>query len=132
MMKPILLGIAALAAAVIPAMASAKEPIEGFWKYGPMVIEIAPCGSRLCGTVVKASRNQQAKAERGSGTHLIGSRLITDLEPVGPGAYNGRVFLADRDVYASGTVHQISEDELEVKGCVLMVICRARTYVRVR
>jgi uncharacterized protein (DUF2147 family) len=130
MMKHLFLSIAAIAAAAAPA--AARDPIEGLWKHGPMVVEIAPCGDDLCGTVVKASPLQQQKAERGSGTRLIGSRLITGIEPTGPGSYRGRVFAADRNVYASGSVHQLSPNELEVKGCVLMVICKSRTYVRVR
>jgi len=129
-MKRTFLSIAAIAAAAAPA--AARDPIEGLWKHGPMVVEIAPCGDDLCGTVVKASPLQQQKAERGSGTRLIGSRLITGIEPTGPGSYRGRVFAADRNVYASGSVHQLSPNELEVKGCVLMVICKSRTYVRVR
>jgi len=129
-MKHLFLSIAAIAAAAAPA--AARDPIEGLWKHGPMVVEIAPCGDDLCGTVVKASPLQQQKAERGSGTRLIGSRLITGIEPTGPGSYRGRVFAADRNVYASGSVHQLSPNELEVKGCVLMVICKSRTYVRVR
>lgn len=124
------MSIVTVAAAATPA--AAKDPIEGLWKHGPMVVEIATCGSNLCGTVVKASPLQQEKAERGSGTRLIGSRLITGIEPIGPGTYKGRVFAADKNVYASGTVHQLSPDELEVKGCVLMVICRSRTYERIR
>ena len=130
MMRHLLFSIAAIVAASTPALA--KDPIEGLWKHGPMVVEIAPCGEDLCGTVVKASPLQQQKAERGSGTRLIGSRLITGIEPTGPGSYRGRVFAADRNVYASGTVHQLSSNELEVKGCVLMVICKSRTYQRVR
>ena len=129
-MKYLFLSIAAIAAAAAPA--AARDPIEGLWKHGPMVVEIAPCGDDLCGIVVKASPLQQQKAERGSGTRLIGSRLITGIEPTGPGSYRGRVFAADRNVYASGSVHQLSPNELEVKGCVLMVICKSRTYVRVR
>lgn len=131
-MKTLLLSLAALSTAAAPAAAIAKDALEGYWKHGPMVIQIAPCGGDLCGTVVKASPSQQEKAERGSGTHLIGSRLITEIEPTGPGAYTGRVFAADRNVHASGVVHLLSRDELEVKGCVLMVICKSRTYQRVR
>jgi len=129
-MKNFVLSIAAAVAVATPA--AARDPIEGLWKHGPMVVQIAPCGDELCGTVVKASALQQQKAERGSGTRLIGSRLITDIEPTGPRSYKGRVFAADRNVYASGTVHQLSPNELEVKGCVLMVICKSRTYQRVR
>jgi len=97
-----------------------------------MVVEIAPCGPQLCGTVVKASDKQQAKAERGSGTELIGARLITGIEKTGPGTYKGRVFAADRNIYASGTIRQVSANELQVKGCVLLVICKSRSYQRVR
>jgi uncharacterized protein (DUF2147 family) len=97
-----------------------------------MVIEIAPCGPKLCGTVVKASANQKRKAEKGSGTELIGARLITDIEQTGDNSYKGRVFAADRNVYASGTVNMITHDRLQVKGCVLLVICKSRTYDRVR
>jgi uncharacterized protein (DUF2147 family) len=131
-MKPVLAAIAAIAVAAAPASASAQSSIEGRWKNGPMTIEIAPCGSKLCGTVVKASPTQQAKARRGSGTELIGARLITDIEQTGPDTYKGRVFAADRNLYANGIVRQISERELEVKGCILMVLCRSRTYERVR
>jgi len=129
-MRDFVLGTAVIAALASPAIA--RDPIEGLWKHGPMVVEIAPCGDDFCGTVVKASPTQQEKAARGSGTRLIGSRLITGIVPTGPGTYRGRVFAADRNVYASGTVHQLSPNELEVKGCVLMVICKSRTYQRVR
>jgi uncharacterized protein (DUF2147 family) len=131
-MKRFLAALAAVGLAASPAPASAKTPLEGHWKNGPMVIEIAPCGSKLCGTVVKASPIQQKKAERGSGTELIGARLITDIEQTGPSTYQGRVFAADRNIYANGTVRQLSPNRLEVKGCILLVICKTRTYDRVR
>ena len=130
-MKQILLSLAALAVAAAPAAASAQS-LVGRWKHGSMVVEIAPCGSQLCGIVVKASDKQQAKAERGSGTELIGARLITGIERTGPNTYKGRVFAADRNIYASGTIHQVSANELQVKGCVLLVICKSRSYQRVR
>jgi len=131
-MKRILASLAAFVLAAMPALASAKSPLEGQWKHGSMVIEIAPCGSKLCGTVVKASANQQRKAQNGSGTELIGARLITDIEQTGPATYKGRVFAADRNVYANGTVRMVSQDRLDVKGCVLLVICKSRSYDRVR
>lgn len=131
-MKRFFLSLAALAVAASPAVASAQAPLVGRWKHGAMVVEIAPCGSQLCGTVVKASDKQQAKAQRGSGTELIGARLITGIERTGPNTYKGRVFAADRNIYASGTIHQVSDNELQVKGCVLLVICKSRSYERVR
>lgn len=131
-MKRILAAIAALAAIAVPAGASAKSTLEGRWKNGTMEIVIAPCGDKLCGTVVKASPVQQAKAERGSDTDLIGARLITGIEPTGPGTYKARVFAADRNMHASGTIRQVSNSQLKVRGCVLGIICKSKTWDRVR
>ncbi|MGI8704922.1 MAG: DUF2147 domain-containing protein [Sphingomicrobium sp.] len=131
-MKTFLAAIAAVAVSSVPAAASAKSPLEGRWKNGKMEIVISPCGRTLCGTVVKASPVQQAKAERGSGTDLVGATLIQGIERTGPGTYRGRVFVADRNVHASGTIHQVSRNQLKVRGCVLGVLCRSKTWDRVR
>ena len=131
-MKRIFLSMAALGMVAGPAVASAKSPIEGRWKNGKMEVLIAPCGGDLCGTVVKASAVQQAKAERGSDTDLIGARLIKDIERTGPKSYRATVFLADRNIYAKGTITQVSSDRLSVRGCVLAVICRSKNWDRVR
>lgn len=131
-MKAILATIAVSALVAVPASATAKSPLEGRWKSGSMVVEIGPCGGSLCGTVVKASSKQKAKAEHGSGTDLVGARLITNIEPTGPRTYHARVFVADRDMYASGTIRQTSADQLNVKGCVLLgIICRSKNWARV-
>ncbi len=131
-MKRILAAIATLAVLAGPAAASAKSPIEGRWKNGKMEVLIAPCGADLCGTVVRASAIQQQKAERGSDTDLIGARLVKDIEQTGPKTYRAVVFLADRNIYARGTITQLSNDQLHVRGCVLAIICKSRTWDRIR
>lgn len=131
-MKQGFIALAAMAVLATPASASAKSPLEGHWKKGSMVVKIAPCGRELCGTVIRASAKQQAKAERGSDTELIGARLIKDIEPAGPNTYKARVFVADRNVHARGTIKQVSPNTLSVKGCVLAVICKSQTWQRVR
>jgi uncharacterized protein (DUF2147 family) len=131
-MKRIFLAVTALCVISAPAAASSKSTIEGRWKNGAMEIQIAPCGEALCGTVVKASPKQAAKAERGSGTDLVGARLITGIQPTGPGTYRGRVFVADQNVHANGTIRQVSRDQLQVRGCVLGVVCKSKTWDRIR
>ena len=131
-MKRILVSLVAAGVLAGPATASAKSPLEGRWKNGRMEVLIAPCGKKLCGTVVKASPKQQSRAERGSGTDLVGARLIESIEPTGPGTYRGRVFVADHGVHANGTIRQVSPNQLKVRGCVLGVICRSKTWDRVR
>ena len=124
------LGLATLLAA--PAAATAGSPIEGRWKRGNLQIDIKPCGEMLCGTIVKASAKQQAKAQRGSGTELIGARLIENIRPVGDGRYKARVFLADRNMHATGTIRQLNRNQLAVRGCVMAVLCKSATWDRVR
>ena len=131
-MKKILATIAAIGLFAAPAMADAKSPIEGRWKKGNLVIQIAPCGGNLCGTVVRASAKQQAKAERGSGTDLIGARLIRNIDQTGPNTYRASVFLPDRNMHARGTIRQVSPNALAVKGCVLGVICKSQSWQRIR
>jgi uncharacterized protein (DUF2147 family) len=124
--------IAALLIVAATGAAEARSPIEGRWAKGKMQIDIKPCGASLCGTVVKASAKQQAKAERGSGTELIGATLIKDVRPIGPNSYRARVFLAHRNAHASGKIRQVSPDRLQVSGCVLEVICRTSSWTRVQ
>ena len=131
-MKKIALCLGLAAALTAPAAATAGSPIEGRWQRGKMQIDIKPCGQNLCGTVVKASAKQQAKAEKGSGTELIGARLIDNIRSTGDGRYKARVFLADRNMHATGTIRQVSNNQLAVRGCALLVICRSATWERVR
>ncbi len=130
-MNRILLSFAMLGALAAPASATAKSPLEGRWKNGKMEIVIAPCGRELCGTVVKASSKAKVRAERGSGTNLIGARLIKDIEPAGPNRYKGRVFVADRNMHATGTIRQLNRNQLAVRGCVMAVLCKSATWDRV-
>jgi uncharacterized protein (DUF2147 family) len=130
-MKRLFLSLAVLAAAVAPAAATAKSALEGRWKNGKMEIVIRPCGSALCGTVVKASAKQQAKAQRGSGTDLIGARVIDNIRPAGPGVYKANVYVADRDMHARGTIREVGNNRLNVRGCVLGIICKTTNWDRV-
>ena len=130
-MKRFFLGLAGLAIALAPAQALAKSSLEGRWKHGAMEILIAPCGQTLCGRVLKASAKQQAKAQRGSGTDLLGARVIDNIEPSGPGSWRANVFLAGRNMNVRGTIEQVGANRLEVHGCVLAVICKTTRWDRV-
>ncbi|RIX26880.1 DUF2147 domain-containing protein [Sphingomonas edaphi] len=124
--------IAALLTLGISGTADARAPIEGRWKKGNLQVDIKPCGPTLCGTVVKASGKQQAKAQRGSGTDLIGATLIRQIRPIGANNYRAKVFLADRNIHATGTIRQIGANRLAVRGCVLGVVCKTSNWIRVR
>lgn len=129
-MKRFFLVLAGLAVAFAPASALAKS-LEGRWKNGAMEIVIAPCGGTLCGRVVKASAKQQAKSQHGSGTKLLGARVIDNIQPSGPGKWNADVFVASRDMNARGTIEQVGPNRLAVRGCVLAIICKTTHWDRV-
>jgi uncharacterized protein (DUF2147 family) len=129
-MKRFSLALAGLAVALTPAIASAKS-LEGRWKNGAMEIVIGPCGRSLCGRVVKASEQQRAKAQRGSGTHLLGSRVIDNIHPSGPGTWSADVFLASRNMNAKGRIEADGPDRLAVHGCVMAVICKTTHWDRI-
>ncbi len=131
-MKLLSIALASLVVLASPASATAKSTLEGRWKKGNLVIQIAPCGPQLCGTIVSASAKQQSKAERGSGTELIGARLIRDIGKTGPNTYSASVFLPHRNMHARGSIKQVALNTLDVRGCMLGVICKSQTWQRVR
>ena len=130
-MKRFLLSLSALALLAEPAAGSAKSNLEGRWKNGRMEIVIRPCGGGLCGTVVKASEKQQERAQSGSGTRLIGARVIDNIQPAGAGVYKADVYVADRDMNARGTIRQVGPNRLEVRGCVWAIICKTTHWARI-
>jgi uncharacterized protein (DUF2147 family) len=130
-MARFLLLLATLLAAAAPGPANARTNLEGRWKNGRMEILIRPCGGTLCGTVVKASPKQQAKAQSGSGTNLLGSRVISNIRPTGAGVYKADVYVADRDMNARGTIRQVGPNRLTLRGCVFGFLCKTTNWDRV-
>lgn len=132
-MKQLTLALAATATVLSAAApAAAAAPIEGRWARGKMQIRIAPCGATLCGTVLRASNKQKARAEAGSDTDLIGATLIRDIRPTGPRRYTAKVFVADRNMNANGTIVQVSPDQLNVKGCIAFgMLCKSQQWNRI-
>ena len=130
-MKRIFIVLAASIATLAPVSARANSALEGRWKNGAMEIVIAPCGPTLCGKVVKASERQRAKAQRGSGTHLLGARVIDNIESTGPRTWRANVFVASKNMNARGTIEQVGPDRLAVHGCVLDFLCKTTHWDRI-
>lgn len=130
-MTRLFITLAATAVAIAPSAADARTSLEGRWKNGKMEIVIRPCGGSLCGTVVKASAKQQARAQRGSASRLIGSRVIDNIHPAGGGTYQADVYVADRDMNARGTIRQVNANRLNVKGCVFGFLCKTTNWDRI-
>ena len=127
----------ALAAALI-AFASpvfAADPVEGVWRTLPDDngnfghVEIAPCGAKLCGTLIRAFNGQGQQIDSAK----IGRLIVWDMVAEGDGRYgDGRIWAPDRDkTYRSKM--ELSGETLAVFGCVLGgVICRDSAWARER
>ncbi|MEZ5887009.1 MAG: DUF2147 domain-containing protein [Paracoccaceae bacterium] len=126
----------ALAAAMsFLAGAAFADPVEGVWKTKPDDngnfghVQIAPCGAKLCGVLIKAFDG--AGAEKAS--ENIGKQIVWDMVANGDGTYGGgKVWAPDRDKTYKSKM-SLSGDTLSVSGCVLGgVICRASDWSRVK
>lgn len=107
--------IAILAAMVFAAgLAQAAEPIVGNWKTasGETAV-IAACGGSFCVTL-KTGKHAGKKIGTLAGTAGSYSGEITDPED-------------DKTYSGSGT---IKGNSLQMKGCVLKILCKSQTWTR--
>ena len=107
----------------------AAADIEGRWRSpgGNSIIEIAPCGSELCGTVAWAS--ERAKKDAAKATdQLIGTQLLTGLQEKKPGRWQGKLFIPDRNMRVTAKIQLASPQQLKVSGCAAAVICSSQLW----
>ncbi|MCJ8519060.1 uncharacterized protein (DUF2147 family) [Pseudorhizobium tarimense] len=105
----------AAAATLFAGASIAAEPIEGSWKTasGETAI-IGSCGGAYCVTL-KTGKHAGKQIGKLSGTNGTYTGQITD--PANNKTYSG-----------SGTVNGNS---LQMKGCVLKVLCKSQTWTRI-
>lgn len=127
-MKKFVLGAVALFALAGAAFA---DPLEGMWRTvaddngNSGLIQVAPCGAALCGTLIKsfdASGAEMASAN-------IGRQIISETVASGNNEYRGKVWSPDRDkTYNSRLV--LNGNTLSVSGCVLGICRDGGTWTR--
>jgi len=120
-----LIATLALAAAQAPSPTS----IEGRWvnPTKSVIIDIAPCGGAMCGTVAWANAQAQADSHKAA-PHLIGTQLLSDLQPKGEG-WQGRLFVPDRNLHVSAKIAPDGAQQLKVSGCEIG-ICKSQVWSR--
>ena len=116
--------------AVAAAMADpAAAPIEGRWTNPDhsVIIDIAPCGGALCGTVAWATLQAQQDSHKNA-PHLIGTQLLTGLQLNG-GTWEGKLFVPDRNLHVEAKIQPESANQLKVSGCEIG-ICKSQLWAR--
>ena len=107
----------------------AAAEIEGRWRSpgGNSIIEIAPCGNDLCGTVAWAS--DKAKKDAAKATdQLIGTQLLTGLQEKKPGQWHGKLFIPDKNMRVGAKIQLANPSQLKVSGCAAKVICSSQLW----
>lgn len=109
------------------------EPLLGTWRTAPDdngntgLIEVAPCGAQICGTLVKSFD--------GAGKELSspnnGKMIISETVASGGGAYKGKVWSPDRDKTYNSRL-ELAGDTLKVSGCVLGICRDGGSWSRVK
>lgn len=127
-MKKIILG---MVAAIAMAGAASADPLEGMWRTVPDdngnsgLIQVAPCGSALCGTLIRAFDANGAEMSSPN----VGRQIISETVPSGGGEYRGKVWAPDRDKTYNSRL-QLNGDTLSVSGCVLGICRDGGTWIR--
>ena len=116
-----------LLAVAAPVAASAHD-LEGRWanpKHS-VIVRVARCGNAYCGTVSWATAKNRDKGA------APGTRVLSDLRPLGDGIYKGRAFEPKRNISGSATVRQVGPNVMVVTGCaVLGMFCKEQRWTRV-
>jgi uncharacterized protein (DUF2147 family) len=120
---------AAMALAAAPAPANA---LNGHWMNPAhsVIVQLAPCGNAVCGTVTWASEKAQQDARRGV-DKLVGAQLLTGFQRVSNDSWRGKVFVPDLNIRVTGKIRPLSERQLKVSGCALGgSLCRSQIWQR--
>ena len=108
--------------AAAPALAQSKP--EGQWlrDTGTARVQIAPCGDRLCGTIVWV-RDKDSPSK-------VGMRVFYDVEPERASVWKGRAFNPENKQDYEGTLTVIG-DTLTTTGCILgRLVCTSMYWKR--
>lgn len=130
----LLLGLGVPAGAATSGSAAAVPPIAlGRWvnPKHTVIVDTAPCGDRLCGTVACAAPAAIEKAREKGTPQLIGTQLLERLELRSDGRWRGKVFVPDMQGRFGAVMTQLSPDRIEVKGCILGgLLCKKQVWTR--
>jgi uncharacterized protein (DUF2147 family) len=121
-----ILGAAAMiAASVVPAVAASTD---GVWELETRDtrIQLNSCGdgTQLCGALVwlsDADYNERYKP-------LLNKPMMERVTQVAPGQWRGKMRLFGHS--AQGTITQVSDDQLTLQGCVMLVVCKTYQMYR--
>lgn len=139
-MKSVLPAAAALALFSVPAHSSTSAVGVWYTEGKDAKVRIAPCGSKLCGTIIWAQdeNGRPATTARDDANPnpalrnrpIIGLQIIRDFAPAGPGRWGGgKIYDPNSGRTYDSKMSLSGKGVLKVEGCV-MVICQAQSWTQ--
>lgn len=122
--------LAAFAVFSGPALAAG---IDGIWQTGKDDngnyghIKVAPCGDRICGTLIKSFNSDGSNLPSDN----VGKKIIWDMKDGGKGYYSGgKIWSPDRNKTYKSKM-QLNGNTLNVKGCIGPICRDGGTWTKV-
>jgi uncharacterized protein (DUF2147 family) len=121
--------------------AASPATVAGLWLNDDRkgLVQIAPCGRKLCGTIVKVL-DRDPKAPKTDihnpdpklrGRTIVGMPVLTGFEGSGGSWKGGRAYDPESGKSYRSFLELQPDGSLKVSGCILF-ICEARRWTRVR
>jgi uncharacterized protein (DUF2147 family) len=111
------------------------NPVVGDWTNPAksVVVQVAPCGLKLCGTVKWASETAKNDARRAGTQALVGTEVLQDFKSVRPGHWRGVLFVPDRKVRTRAELIAVEPDRLRIRACTGGgLFCKSQLWTRVK
>jgi uncharacterized protein (DUF2147 family) len=127
-----------LALALLATPSLAAEPVTGSWLTDARdgIIEIAPCGAKLCGRLAKmlvpakgppVDRNNPDPSLRNR--PLVGLAVLSGFAPDGE-VWRGSGYDPKVGKSYNTTLQRTGPNTLKVRGCVFGFLCRSAIWTR--
>jgi len=123
-MRKSVLVLGAMALLAQPALASPEGTWEIEMRDSRYSVELCGDGTQLCGTLIWLGNG----ADNATNLPYLNTLLIDHAVPVKANQWKGDLHLFGQT--AAGTITQVSEDEIQLKGCVALVICKTYRMFR--
>lgn len=108
-----------------PALGQVPPAPLGRWitQSGNLEVEIAPCGSALCGTVVRVLGNRSMHAPdrdmvAADPRPALGMVILSELRDTGEGRYQGRIYDRENGRSYRARIEPAQPDQLLIRGYV--------------
>ena len=120
-----------------------KADPTGIWltQDGDAKIRISQCGMNLCGTIIwlkapidPSTRKPQVDDKNSNRSlanrPILGINIFSEMKSSAGNKWSGKIYNADNGKTYSSDVIVAAARKLEVRGCVLAVLCGSETWTR--